>query len=176
MKKALLFSLTLLFIIGCNTDDDGSGSINTYLGDVNLRTQQEVIEFGSKGYTHIEGKICIGCIEQNDINDLRPLRNLKSVETLQIQNFEACKLYVVDDTNLWITSGLALDDYIYSLIIAGTTRGDVKVDKAWHIVKAKQDPALLAQILQNIKKEDLRATIEKVRIKLDSLKLFNKYV
>lgn len=89
MKKILLFSLTLLFVIGCNKDDDGSGSTeitNSYVGDIMLRTQQEVNDFGSLGYTSVEGEVCIGCVEQNDIDDLSPLRTLKKVKTLSILN------------------------------------------------------------------------------------------
>ncbi len=58
----------------------------------------------------------------------------------------------------------------FSLISAGTERGTVKVGKASLIGKAKQRPDLVAQVLQNIKKEGLKATIDKVKTKLDSLK------
>ena len=58
----------------------------------------------------------------------------------------------------------------YSLISAGTERSTVKVAQATLIGKAKQRPDLVAQVLQNIKKEGLSATISKVKTKLDSLK------
>src|SRR5690606_5801211 len=57
-----------------------------------------------------------------------------------------------------------------SLISAGTERGTVKVAKANLLGKARQRPDLVAQVLQNIKKEGLKATLDKVRTKLDSLK------
>ena len=58
----------------------------------------------------------------------------------------------------------------FSLISAGTERSTVKVAKASLIGKAKQRPDLVAQVIQNVKKEGLKATLEKVRTKLDSLK------
>jgi polar amino acid transport system substrate-binding protein len=58
----------------------------------------------------------------------------------------------------------------FSLISAGTEKGTVKVAQSSLIGKAKQRPDLVAQVLQNIKKEGLMATLEKVRTKLDSLK------
>jgi polar amino acid transport system substrate-binding protein len=58
----------------------------------------------------------------------------------------------------------------FSLISAGTERGTVKVAQANLINKARQRPDLVAQVIQNIKKEGLKATIAKVKSKLDSLK------
>jgi polar amino acid transport system substrate-binding protein len=58
----------------------------------------------------------------------------------------------------------------FSLISSGTERSTVKVAKANLLGKAKQRPELVAQVLQNIKKEGLAATISKVKTKLDSLK------
>ncbi len=87
-----------------------------------------------------------------------------------IQNFKTGELYVDEVPNPSITSGMVLVENKFSLISAGTERGTVKVGKASLIGKAKQRPDLVAQVLQNIKKEGLKATIEKVRTKLDSLK------
>ncbi|PVW15134.1 leucine-rich repeat protein [Marixanthomonas spongiae] len=86
MKKTLLFSLLLLLVIACNKDDDPTNATNNYVGDVTLRTQKEVEDFGKMGYTSVEGTICIGCIDQNDIDDLSSLSTLKKVNTLNIQN------------------------------------------------------------------------------------------
>jgi len=58
----------------------------------------------------------------------------------------------------------------FSLISAGTERGTVKVAQANLLNKARQRPDLVAQVIQNIKKEGLKATITKVRAKLDSLR------
>ena len=86
MKKALLFSLLLLLVIACNKDEDSTNATNKYVGDVTLRTQKEVEDFGKMGYTSVEGTICIGCVDQNDIDDLSSLSSLKKINTLNIQN------------------------------------------------------------------------------------------
>ncbi|WP_239021987.1 bi-domain-containing oxidoreductase [Pontimicrobium aquaticum] len=65
---------------------------------------------------------------------------------------------------------MVLVDNKFSLISAGTERGTVKVGKANLLGKAKQRPDLVAQVLQNVKKEGLKATLNKVKTKLDSLK------
>src|SRR5665647_3254379 len=69
-----------------------------------------------------------------------------------------------------ISSGMVLVENEYSLISAGTERGTVRVAQASLLGKAKQRPDLVAQIIQNIKKEGLAATFSKVKTKLDSLK------
>jgi polar amino acid transport system substrate-binding protein len=69
-----------------------------------------------------------------------------------------------------ISSGMVLVENEFSLISAGTERSTVKVAQANLIGKAKQRPDLVAQVLQNLKKEGLAATIGKVKTKLDSLK------
>lgn len=58
----------------------------------------------------------------------------------------------------------------FSLISSGTERGTVKVAQASLLGKAKQRPDLVAQVLQNIRKEGISATLKKVQTKLDSLK------
>lgn len=58
----------------------------------------------------------------------------------------------------------------FSLISAGTERGTVKVAQASLLGKAKQRPDLVAQVLQNVRKEGLSATLKKMQTKLDSLK------
>ena len=87
-----------------------------------------------------------------------------------IQNFKTGDLYVDELPAPSISSGMVLVENEYSLISAGTERGTVKVAQASLIGKAKQRPDLVAQVLQNIKKEGLSATLNKVRTKLDSLK------
>ena len=87
-----------------------------------------------------------------------------------IQNFKTGKLYVDEVSLPSISEGTVLVENKFSLISSGTERGTVKVAKANLIGKAKQRPELVAQVLQNIKKEGLAATIEKVKTKLDSLK------
>lgn len=87
-----------------------------------------------------------------------------------IQNFKTGKLYVDDVPLPSISEGMVLVENQYSLISSGTEKGTVKVAKANLLGKAKQRPDLVAQVLQNIKKEGLSATLNKVKTKLDSLK------
>lgn len=87
-----------------------------------------------------------------------------------IQNFKTGELYVDEVPLPSISKGMVLVENKFSLISAGTERGTVKVGKASIIGKAKQRPDLVAQVIQNIKKEGLKATLDKVRTKLDSLK------
>lgn len=87
-----------------------------------------------------------------------------------IQNFSTGDLYVDEIPIPAISSGMILVKNEYSLISAGTERGTVKVAQANLLGKAKQRPDLVAQVIQNLKKEGLSATISKVKTKLDSLK------
>lgn len=87
-----------------------------------------------------------------------------------IQNFKSGDLYVDEVPNPSISENMVLVENKFSLISAGTERGTVKVGKANFIGKAKQRPDLVAQVLQNIKKEGLKATFDKVKTKLDTLK------
>ena len=87
-----------------------------------------------------------------------------------IQNFKTGKLYVDELPMPSISEGLVLVENKFSLISSGTERSTVKVAQANLLGKAKQRPDLVAQVLANIKKEGLAATINKVKTKLDSLK------
>jgi polar amino acid transport system substrate-binding protein len=87
-----------------------------------------------------------------------------------IQNFKTGELYVDDVPIPSISGGMVLVENEYSLISSGTERGTVKVAQASLLGKAKQRPDLVAQVIQNIKKEGLAATLSKVKTKLDSLK------
>lgn len=87
-----------------------------------------------------------------------------------IQNFKTGELKVTEVPVPSISKGFVLVENKYSLVSAGTERSTVKVGKASLLGKAKQRPDLVAQVLQNIKKEGLKATVQKVRTKLDSPK------
>jgi predicted dehydrogenase/threonine dehydrogenase-like Zn-dependent dehydrogenase len=87
-----------------------------------------------------------------------------------IQNFKTGKLYVDEVPLPSISDGMVLVENKFSLISAGTERSTVKVAQASLLGKAKQRPDLVAQVIQNIKKEGLAATFSKVKTKLDSLK------
>lgn len=87
-----------------------------------------------------------------------------------IQNFKTGKLYVDEVPMPCISEGMVLIENKFSLISPGTERGIVKVAQSNLLNKARQRPDLVAQVLQNVKKEGLAATLAKVRSKLDSLK------
>ncbi len=87
-----------------------------------------------------------------------------------IQNFKTGEMYVDEIPVPGISEGMILVENEYSLISAGTERGTVKVAQASLLGKAKERPDLVPQVIQNIKREGLAATISKVRTKLDSLK------
>jgi polar amino acid transport system substrate-binding protein len=87
-----------------------------------------------------------------------------------IQNFKTGELYVDVVPVPSISEAMVLVENEYSLISSGTERNTVKTAQANLIGKAKQRPDLVMQVMQNIKKEGLSATISKVKTKLDSLK------
>lgn len=87
-----------------------------------------------------------------------------------IQNFKTGELYVDEVPMPSISSNMVLVENKFSLISAGTERSTVKVAQSSLLGKAKQRPDLVAQVISNIKKEGFKATLEKVRTKLDSLK------
>jgi len=87
-----------------------------------------------------------------------------------IQNFKTGELYVDEVPSPGLFEGMVMVENSFSLISAGTEKGTVKVAQASLLGKAKQRPDLVAQVMQNLKKEGLAATITKVKTKLDSLK------
>lgn len=87
-----------------------------------------------------------------------------------IQNFKTGELYVDEVPLPSLSDGMVLIENKFSLISAGTERSTVKVAQANLLNKARQRPDLVAQVIQNIKKEGLAATFSKVKTKLDSLK------
>ncbi|WP_417359549.1 bi-domain-containing oxidoreductase [Galbibacter sp.] len=87
-----------------------------------------------------------------------------------IQNFKSGELYVDEVPMPSISNGMVLVKNKYSLISAGTERSTVSVGKSNIIGKAKKRPDLVVQVLQNMKKEGIKATLDKVKTKLDTLK------
>jgi len=87
-----------------------------------------------------------------------------------VQNFKSGALKVDEVPPPILAEKMVLVENRFSLISAGTERGTVKVAKANLIGKARQRPDLVAQVFQNIKKEGIKATINKVQTKLDSPK------
>ena len=87
-----------------------------------------------------------------------------------IQNFKSGELYVDELPLPALSEGFVLVANHFSLISAGTEKTTVSTAQASLIGKAKKRPDLVKQVIQNYKKEGLKATIEKVKTKLDSLK------
>jgi len=87
-----------------------------------------------------------------------------------IQNFKSGDLYIDDLPLPSVNRGFVLVANRFSLISAGTEKTTVSTAKASLIGKAKMRPDLVKQVIQNYKKEGFKATLEKVRTKLDSLK------
>ncbi len=87
-----------------------------------------------------------------------------------VQSFKTGDLEVKEVPWPQISKGYILVENKASLISTGTERGTVKVAKANLLDKARQRPDLVAQVLQNARKEGIRATFDKVRNKLDSPK------
>lgn len=87
-----------------------------------------------------------------------------------IQNFKTGELYVDEVPVNALAEGYVLVANRYSLISAGTEKTTVSTGKASLIGKAKKRPDLVKQVIDNFKKEGLKATLEKIRTKLDSLK------
>lgn len=86
-----------------------------------------------------------------------------------IQNFKSGELYVGDVPMPSLVDGSVLIENKFSLISAGTEKSSVSVGKASLLGKAKMRPDLVKQVLQNVKKSGLMATIETVMRKLNSL-------
>jgi predicted dehydrogenase/threonine dehydrogenase-like Zn-dependent dehydrogenase len=87
-----------------------------------------------------------------------------------IQNFKTGELYIDELPMPSINEGFVLVANQFSLISAGTEKTTVSTAKASLIGKAKKRPDLVKQVIQNYKKEGFKATLEKVKTKLESLK------
>jgi len=87
-----------------------------------------------------------------------------------IQNFKTGELNVETVPMPSLSEGVVLVENKYSLISAGTEKETVSIGKASMLGKAQKRPDLVEQVFQNIKNEGLKATIQKVKNKLDSPK------
>lgn len=87
-----------------------------------------------------------------------------------VQSFKTGEMEIKEVPLPQLQSKYILVENAASLISAGTERGTVKVAKANLFEKARQRPDLVKQVIQNIKKEGIRATFDKVKSKLDSPK------
>ncbi len=89
MKKLFLLSYIAITLVSCS-DDNSIG--DTYIGDITLRTQEDVNKFGEKQYKTIQGSLRIIDIPVNDsalldhdfngvdILDLKPLNSIIHIE------------------------------------------------------------------------------------------------
>ncbi len=87
-----------------------------------------------------------------------------------IQNFKSGELFVDEVPLPSLSEGYVLVANHFSLISAGTEKSTVSTGQASLLGKARKRPDLVKQVIQNYRKEGLKATIDKVRTKLDSLK------
>ena len=111
MKKLGLLSLVFLILLSCNKDNldnalEEQGCDNgTFVGVVDLSTEQEIIDFGAQCYSKIDGKLRIGITQNNDISDLTPLRGLTEVFSSGVTG-ETGKVFITFAQNLTNLTGL----------------------------------------------------------------------
>lgn len=87
-----------------------------------------------------------------------------------IQNFKTGDLYLGDVPPPTLKPGGVLVRTVRSLISAGTERGTVSVGQSSMIGKARKRPDLVKQVVDNVRREGVAATVAKVRTRLESLK------
>ena len=80
------------------------------------------------------------------------------------------EIFVEDLPDPLIKPGGVLVKNVYSLISAGTEKSSVKTAQSSMVGKAKSRPDLVKQVLDNIKREGLLPTYEKVKNRLDNYK------
>ncbi len=77
---------------------------NVYVGSIELKTQQEVNDFGRNNYTRIEGSLTIGSLEEYEYSDITDLSPLQSIEKTDYS------LIIVRNPNLISTVGLNISE------------------------------------------------------------------
>ena len=87
-----------------------------------------------------------------------------------IQNFKTGELKLEDVPVPAVRSGFVRVNNVFSLISAGTERQTIDTGKSSLLGKAKKRPDLVKQVLQNIQKEGILATLGKIKTKLDAPK------
>lgn len=87
-----------------------------------------------------------------------------------VQNFKTGELSVQDVPPPAVRPGGVLVRTVRSLISAGTERGTVSVGQSSLVGKARQRPDLVKQVIDNVRREGIAATMQKVRTRLESLK------
>lgn len=87
-----------------------------------------------------------------------------------IQNFKTGELAVGEVPAPALKPGGVLVRTVRSLISAGTERGTVSVGQSSLVGKARQRPDLVRQVIDNVRREGVGATVTKVMTRLESLK------
>lgn len=87
-----------------------------------------------------------------------------------IQNFKTGDLSVGEVPPPALRPGGVLVRTVRSLISSGTERGTVSVGQSSIVGKARQRPDLVKQVIDNVRREGVAATMQKVRTRLESLK------
>lgn len=84
-----------------------------------------------------------------------------------VQNFKNGEIKLENVPAPDLKNGCVLVANAFSLISSGTEKATVQVGQASLLGKAQKRPDLVKQVLQNIKKEGILATFQKVKTKLD---------
>ena len=88
---------------------------------------------------------------------------------LQVTQYQKTgEMFVEELPTPMLRDGGVLVRNIFSLVSAGTERSSVETAQASLIGKAKKRPDLVKQVLDNVKREGLFATVEKVKTRLDN--------
>jgi polar amino acid transport system substrate-binding protein len=87
-----------------------------------------------------------------------------------IQNFKTGELTVGDVPPPALRPGGVLVRTARSVISAGTERGTVSVGQSSLVGKARQRPDLVKQVVANVRREGIAATMQKVKTRLETLK------
>jgi len=87
-----------------------------------------------------------------------------------LQNFKTGEIMLEEVPVPICRQGGILVKTAYSLISAGTERGTVEMGQANLMGKAKKRPDLVKQVIGNVQREGLKATISKVTSRLDAWK------
>ncbi len=87
-----------------------------------------------------------------------------------IQDFKTGELKLIEVPCPAVGDGFVGVKNRFSLISAGTEKATISAGRASLIGKAQKRPDLVRQTLQNIRKEGIRATVQKVQAKLDTPK------
>ena len=86
MRKYILFFFTMIILFNCGKDDSIEEEIipKTYEGDIRLRTQTEIDEFGKQKYTKVTGRLDIAQYPGEDAEKIVNLDALYTIKKLKL--------------------------------------------------------------------------------------------